>query len=115
MLHYKTINRDVRRSALSHLAISKISLPHILARTRDVKDEVRKHAIAILTEKIRMEHLTIQQRIFVLSECLNDRLVEICFFFFDGSDLDFFWVVSQKCDIGARKCAKIDSNVVGTT
>jgi len=62
----------VRRSVLSCVGRSSITLPHILERTRDVKDTVRRHAYVVLT-KISIRSLTIKQRERLLREGLMDR------------------------------------------
>ncbi|GFG28408.1 hypothetical protein Cfor_11336 [Coptotermes formosanus] len=62
----------VRRSVLSCIGLSNITLPHILERTRDVKDTVRRHAYVVLT-KISIRSLTIKQRERLLREGLKDR------------------------------------------
>jgi hypothetical protein len=62
----------VRRSTLNCIGRTNITLPHILERTRDVKDTVRRHAYAILT-KLTIRSLTIKQRERLLREGLKDR------------------------------------------
>lgn len=62
----------VRRSVLNCIGRTNITLPHILERTRDVKDTVRRHAYVILT-KLTIRSLTIKQRERLLREGLKDR------------------------------------------
>jgi Chromosome condensation complex Condensin, subunit G len=62
----------VRRSVLSCVGRSSVTLPHILERTRDVKDTVRRHAYVVLS-KISIRSLTIKQRERLLREGLMDR------------------------------------------
>ena len=50
------------------------SLPTaIIERTRDVKDVIRREAFLRLSEKCSIRHLSIHQRIQLLSDGLNDR------------------------------------------
>jgi hypothetical protein len=65
--------RDVRKSVLSHIIITKHTLPHIVARTRDVDDGVRKFAYSILGEKVKIEYLKLNQRRALIKEGLNER------------------------------------------
>jgi hypothetical protein len=62
----------VRRSVLNCVGRTSVTLPHILERTRDVKDTVRRHAYFVLT-KLSMRSLTIKQRERLLREGLKDR------------------------------------------
>jgi condensin complex subunit 3 len=62
----------VRRSVLNCIGRTNITLPHILERTRDIKDMVRRHAYVILT-KLSIRSLTIKQRERLLREGLKDR------------------------------------------
>ncbi|XP_013389850.1 condensin complex subunit 3-like [Lingula anatina] len=66
-------NPDVRRAVLQNIAASTKTLPHIIERTRDVKDTVRKLAYQVLAEKIHIRALTIAQRVKLLQDGLNDR------------------------------------------
>eukprot|EP00026_Physarum_polycephalum_P001177 Phypoly_transcript_01178.p1 GENE.Phypoly_transcript_01178~~Phypoly_transcript_01178.p1 ORF type:complete len:1169 (+),score=188.17 Phypoly_transcript_01178:388-3507(+) len=65
-------NRDVRKAALSHIRISKHTLPSIIRRTRDVKDDIRSLAFDILTKKVKPEKLTPHQRCDLINELLKD-------------------------------------------
>jgi condensin complex subunit 3 len=62
----------VRRSVLNCIGRTNITLPHILERTRDIKDTVRRHAYDVLT-KLTIRSLTIKQRERLLREGLKDR------------------------------------------
>jgi len=66
-------NVEVRRIILTSLAPSAQSLPAIIERTRDVKDTVRRTAFNVIAEKIPLRALTIEQRIKLLQDGLNDR------------------------------------------
>ncbi len=57
---------------LSCIGPSKVTLPDILKRTRDVLPDVRKHAFATLS-KLEIKHLTIAQRNTMIKNGLNDR------------------------------------------
>lgn len=46
-------SKEVRKAILTVLAITKESLPAILMRTRDEKDDVRRHAYNVLACKVR--------------------------------------------------------------
>ena len=45
----------------------------IISRTRDVKDQIRKAAFLLLSEKCSIRNLRIEQRIKLLDDGLNDR------------------------------------------
>ncbi|XP_069689103.1 condensin complex subunit 3 isoform X2 [Periplaneta americana] len=62
----------VRRSVLNCIGRTNVTLPHILERTRDVKDTVRRHAYYLLT-KLNIRSFTIRQRERLLREGLKDR------------------------------------------
>lgn len=66
-------NDDVRRIVLTSIAPSNTSLQAILQRTCDVKDKVRRTAYTVIAEKIPLRALTIEQRIQLLQDGLNDR------------------------------------------
>eukprot|EP01080_Neovahlkampfia_damariscottae_P012834 gene12834-7184_t len=66
-------NKDVRKTVLMNIEITKLTLPKILERTRDVKDDVRITAFETLLSKVAMKKLTISQRVKLLKEGLNDR------------------------------------------
>ncbi|MBN3286093.1 CND3 protein, partial [Polyodon spathula] len=66
-------NPEVRRAVLSCIAPSAKTLPKILGRTRDVKENVRKLAYQVLAEKVHIRALSIAQRVQLLQQGLNDR------------------------------------------
>ena len=45
----------------------------IISRTRDLKDQIRKEAFWLLSEKCSIKNLRIEQRIKLLNDGLNDR------------------------------------------
>ncbi|KAJ8026278.1 Condensin complex subunit 3 [Holothuria leucospilota] len=72
---------EVRRMILSCIAPTRKTLHPILERTRDVKDTVRKVAYLVLSEKVSIKSLTIEQRVKLLRDGLQDRsesIVETC-------------------------------------
>ena len=66
-------NVEVRRIILTTISPSRHCLAAIIERTRDVKDTVRKTAFNVIAEKIPLRALTIEQRIKLLHDGLNDR------------------------------------------
>lgn len=64
---------DVRRAVLGHVALSKLTLPEILRRTRDVKDAVRRQAFRVLAEKVHIKAMSIGDRVQLLDQGLQDR------------------------------------------
>ena len=66
-------SKEVRMAAISTVAPSKHSIKAILARTRDVSEEVRLHALSVLAGKVEMRWLSISQRASLLQTGLQDR------------------------------------------
>lgn len=65
-------NAEVRRAVLSCIAMSPSTLPKVLKRTRDIKENVRKLAFQVLAEKVHIKALTIAQRVSLLQQGLHD-------------------------------------------
>jgi condensin complex subunit 3 len=65
--------RDVRKAALSHIAITKRHIPEIMKRARDVVVEVRRHTFTVLAANCELKHTTIAQRATLLLDGLKDR------------------------------------------
>uniref|UniRef100_A0A3Q2YK40 Non-SMC condensin I complex, subunit G n=1 Tax=Hippocampus comes TaxID=109280 RepID=A0A3Q2YK40_HIPCM len=65
-------NAEVRRAVLSCIAISPCTLPRVLKRTRDVKENVRKLAYQVLADKVHVRALSIAQRVSLLEQGLHD-------------------------------------------
>uniref|UniRef100_A0A8C4IVP2 Non-SMC condensin I complex, subunit G n=1 Tax=Dicentrarchus labrax TaxID=13489 RepID=A0A8C4IVP2_DICLA len=65
-------NAEVRRAVLSCIAMSPRTLPKVLKRTRDIKENVRKLAYQVLAEKVHIKALTIAQRVSLLQQGLHD-------------------------------------------
>ncbi|KAK0049397.1 condensin complex subunit 3 [Biomphalaria pfeifferi] len=64
---------EVRNIVLTSIAVSKLTLPAIIERTYDVHEKVRKTAYTVIAEKIPVKALTIEQRVQLLQNGLNDR------------------------------------------
>ncbi|XP_015245120.1 PREDICTED: condensin complex subunit 3 [Cyprinodon variegatus] len=65
-------NAEVRRAVLSCIAMSPRTLPKVLKRTRDIKENVRKLAYQVLADKVHIKALTIAQRVLLLQQGLHD-------------------------------------------
>ncbi|XP_059198484.1 condensin complex subunit 3 isoform X2 [Centropristis striata] len=65
-------NAEVRRAVLSCIAMSPQTLPKVLKRTRDTKENVRKLAYQVLADKVHIKALTIAQRVTLLQQGLHD-------------------------------------------
>ncbi|XP_061563634.1 condensin complex subunit 3 [Cololabis saira] len=65
-------NAEVRRAVLSCIAMSPRTLPKVLKRTRDIKENVRKLAYQVLADKVHIKALTIAQRVGLLQQGLHD-------------------------------------------
>lgn len=66
-------NKDVRKHLIGSMAVSDAWLPTILARTRDVSEDVRKMAYIVLGQKVPLRTLSISQRAEVLGQGLAER------------------------------------------
>ena len=66
-------NNIVRRTIVRCIGATRLTLPHILERTRDVDEHVRRAAYKFLAEKVHIKSLTISQREGVLKRGLGDR------------------------------------------
>jgi condensin complex subunit 3 len=66
-------SKDVRKTALQHIAVTKRTLPCILGRLRDNKDELRKFIFQVIAWKIPIKKLNMTQRCQVLEAGLHDR------------------------------------------
>ena len=64
---------DVRRCLVQNIVFTQHTLPAVIERTRDVSDIVRRCAFLALSEKSTIRHLTIKQRLQLLSDGLQDR------------------------------------------
>ena len=66
-------SKDVRKTALKCLALSRRSLVDVLIRSRDVNAEVRAAVFGFLRDKAALKNLSIRERIQVLDQGLGDR------------------------------------------
>ena len=66
-------NNIVRRTIVRCIGATKLTLKHILERTRDIDEHVRRAAYKFLAEKVHIKSLTINQREGVLKRGLGDR------------------------------------------
>lgn len=65
-------NAEVRRAVLSCIAMSPLTLPKVIKRTRDIKENVRVLAYQVLADKVHIKALTIAQRVSLLQLGLHD-------------------------------------------
>lgn len=63
----------VRKAVLQNIALTKASIDPIIGRTRDVSTEVRKYAFQILSLKVEIRMLKVEQRVQLLDAGLRDR------------------------------------------
>ena len=66
-------NNIVRRTIVRCIGATKLTLKHILERTRDIDEHVRRAAYKFMSEKVHIKSLTISQREGVLKRGLGDR------------------------------------------
>ncbi|RWS01908.1 condensin complex subunit 3-like protein [Dinothrombium tinctorium] len=71
-LQYDVVH-DVRLAVLNALEPSKTTLTDFISRTRDVKDIIRKTAFLKIAQRIHVKSFTIEQRLNLLKNGLNDR------------------------------------------
>ena len=63
----------MRRTIVRCIGATKLTLPHVLERTRDTDEHVRRAAYKFIAEKVHIKSLTIGQREGVLKRGLGDR------------------------------------------
>jgi hypothetical protein len=66
-------SKEVRKAILANIGPSKITIPHMLGRIRDVREDVRKYAYNVVAIKIEVGMLSIAQRVLLLGNGLKDR------------------------------------------
>ena len=66
-------NKDVRKSILGSLAISDFTIPHVVERTRDASEDVRRVAFLALTSKVPVASVSIALRAAAVRRGLNER------------------------------------------
>uniref|UniRef100_A0A1X7VDM6 Nuclear condensin complex subunit 3 C-terminal domain-containing protein n=1 Tax=Amphimedon queenslandica TaxID=400682 RepID=A0A1X7VDM6_AMPQE len=64
---------EVRKCAIVNVLVTKISLPALIERTRDIKDLVRRAAFLKLSESVSIRNLTIDQRVQLANDGLRDE------------------------------------------
>jgi condensin complex subunit 3 len=65
-------SKEVRKAVMANMGVSTLTLPQILERLRDVKDDVRKYTYSVVAIKIDVKALQITQRVMLLGG-LQDR------------------------------------------
>ena len=66
-------NKDVRKSILGSLAISDFTIPHVVERTRDASEDVRRVAFLALTSKVPVASVSIALRAAAVRRGLTER------------------------------------------
>jgi hypothetical protein len=66
-------SKDVRKFVLASMEVTKVTLPHLLERVRDVNDDVRRFAFKVIAEKVELKLLSIKQRAELVRHGLTDR------------------------------------------
>jgi condensin complex subunit 3 len=65
--------KDVRKTALQHIAITRATLPHVMRRLRDNKADVRKLLYQVIAWKLPVKKLNISLRCEILTAGLGER------------------------------------------
>ena len=63
----------VRKAIVRCIGATKITLPHVLKRTLDVDENVRKAAYKFIADKVHIRSLTIARREEIIRRGLTDR------------------------------------------
>ncbi|KAJ1480954.1 armadillo-type protein [Baffinella frigidus] len=66
-------SKEVRKAILANIGPSMVTIPHILKRIRDVREDVRKYAYNVVAIKIEARQLSIAQRVDLVGHGLKDR------------------------------------------
>lgn len=72
IFHFSDPSPAVRRGIVSLIALNKLTIGHVLARTRDINDNVRRNAFLVFS-RIKPLNMTIKYRVTILDRGLNDR------------------------------------------
>ena len=67
------LSADVRKSVLTNIGLSRTTLPAVIARTRDVREDVRRHTYTVLAARVDLRAFSLSQRAQLLSGYKNDR------------------------------------------
>ena len=70
-------SKDVRKTALQNIAITKATLPHVLRRLRDNKADVRKLLYQVIAWKMPIKKLPISLRCDILKIGLDERIPSV--------------------------------------
>mmetsp|Transcript_36466 Transcript_36466/g.94753 ORF Transcript_36466/g.94753 Transcript_36466/m.94753 type:complete len:387 (-) Transcript_36466:400-1560(-) len=76
-LLYTDGSKEVRKAVLTVIAITPSSLKILLLRTRDERDDVRRHAVTVLAWKVNPRQLSIEERVQLVSRGLRDRSAQV--------------------------------------
>ena len=63
----------VRRAIVRCIGATRVTLPHVLKRTLDVDEKVRKAAYKFIADKVHIKSLTISRREEIVRRGLTDR------------------------------------------
>lgn len=66
-------SKEVRKAVLANIGVTAVTLPHIIKRTRDVREDVRKYAYNAIAIKVDVKKLQIAQRVQLVEQGLQDR------------------------------------------
>ncbi|GAB6021892.1 hypothetical protein CHUAL_006058 [Chamberlinius hualienensis] len=63
---------EVRKAIINEICLSKVTIPVLITRTRDVTDSIRKATYQIIADKVPIKALSIAKRIDLLKDGLHD-------------------------------------------
>jgi condensin complex subunit 3 len=66
-------SKEVRKAVLANIGVTAVTLPHIIKRTRDIREDVRKYAYTAIAIKVDVKKLQIAQRVQLVEQGLQDR------------------------------------------
>ena len=66
-------SKEVRKAVLANIGVTAVTLPHIIKRTRDLREDVRKYAFNAIAIKVDVKKLQISQRVQLVEQGLQDR------------------------------------------
>ena len=66
-------SKEVRKAVLANIGVTVVTLPHIIKRTRDIREDVRKYAYNAIAIKVDVKKLQIAQRVNLIEQGLQDR------------------------------------------
>lgn len=77
VFHLTDPSSAVRRTVVSSIALNKLTITYVLAKTRDVNENVRRHAYIVFS-KVKVLNITIKYRTTILERGLQDRSGKMC-------------------------------------